>query len=523
MNSFKNILINGANKEFLCSNCKSCLSVEPIVCNSIYGNICGRKMCANLAATEGSNSTQVLYESVARYLMFPCAYRNGGCVTELKWGEVKAHEDICYFRKIECPFYNKMSECNEKCEWNGESTEMLSHVNRTHPENEFRNPRLIDDLDEPKLHIFFTSVRGAIVLISLLIDHKKNLFCKIWTTESIRNGLKYQIKFLDETALKSIPTGTLEVEILRRRSLEQNIIENCTTIDLKTMKTLLGSMRYMTIEFILDNCPEEIQGISASPFRQLSGFYNRALKKKCDFCNVELSPPTFTCVNGHIICTWCIVDDLCPICSTVATQNKSFDKLKVLLDEPCSNSGRGCKFIASYLCTRYHERNCEYSGKYCIKCDMPIPVIFTHVEQVHSEDMIGLGKLYKLQWNLSTTSDYFISFDNQIFYFCIQPDDMGGLSYNLISLGMKRVKYRYQFHLMDNKLSGAKIMLSNFCHPEEVVMGDYDINKNFTYATEIHPNVFKQMFPFPNDIEFKLSITKLLPSKLEDEENDVDV
>ncbi|CAH1982389.1 unnamed protein product [Acanthoscelides obtectus] len=45
-----------------------------------------------------------LYDAIADHLSFPCIF--AGCTSMLNWGEVKEHEDNCFFRSISCPLPN---------------------------------------------------------------------------------------------------------------------------------------------------------------------------------------------------------------------------------------------------------------------------------------------------------------------------------------------------------------------------------------------------------------------------------
>ncbi|CAH1954962.1 unnamed protein product [Acanthoscelides obtectus] len=43
-----------------------------------------------------------LYATIAEHFTFPCSFAD--CDAELKWGDVKEHESLCFFRDMSCPY-----------------------------------------------------------------------------------------------------------------------------------------------------------------------------------------------------------------------------------------------------------------------------------------------------------------------------------------------------------------------------------------------------------------------------------
>ncbi|KAK9887467.1 hypothetical protein WA026_022614 [Henosepilachna vigintioctopunctata] len=140
----------GENGELNCSNCRNYLSIGPVLYNSIFGYICGRKPCAWLASSDGDNTNQVLYENVAKFLLFPCKFRGDGCVSELKWGEVEQHEEVCEYKNLK--FSTPPLQHPKKNKWNRHTVdyhrEHTSSVKNKHNLHEplvsYTNVNLVD-------------------------------------------------------------------------------------------------------------------------------------------------------------------------------------------------------------------------------------------------------------------------------------------------------------------------------------------------------------------------------------------
>ncbi|VEN57658.1 unnamed protein product [Callosobruchus maculatus] len=106
MLSEKTVVLKEGNllySKLQCVLCGKCLSFRPVSGNGGYYS-CGRccpesKQC-------------LLYEAIAEHFKFSCIFE--GCESMLNWTEVEAHEKICNFREISCPF----SECIDKFQLN---------------------------------------------------------------------------------------------------------------------------------------------------------------------------------------------------------------------------------------------------------------------------------------------------------------------------------------------------------------------------------------------------------------------
>lgn len=80
-----------------CDRCDSFLNEIPVFTGSDGENICNR--CSKwLDSSEYHRN--VLYEILAQYLKFPCAYAGRGCPEWLEFNKSQQHERNCSFNNI---------------------------------------------------------------------------------------------------------------------------------------------------------------------------------------------------------------------------------------------------------------------------------------------------------------------------------------------------------------------------------------------------------------------------------------
>ncbi|KAK9887469.1 hypothetical protein WA026_022616 [Henosepilachna vigintioctopunctata] len=240
------------NLIFKCSNCKNCLSVEPVVFNTFYKYLCGRRECEALSVSLGESYLQVLYQSVAEFLTFPCMYRRDGCMQELAWSEVPQHEKMCVYMNFRCPFYTETTLGIEECVWLGEFSELLPHVEAIHPEHEYLNPKIIEDIKDSRIRIYYLNVCRSLVLVSFFIDFENNVFCKLWADESIRELLECHLAFYNRNGTNSVCSEKRKAEVMRRNVLLEIMTENCLKVDLSSYSNILEDPCYFDFVLRLD-------------------------------------------------------------------------------------------------------------------------------------------------------------------------------------------------------------------------------------------------------------------------------
>ncbi|KAK9887465.1 hypothetical protein WA026_022612 [Henosepilachna vigintioctopunctata] len=497
-----NIGTVGENGEISCSNCKNYLSVGPVLYNSIFGNICGREACALLASSDGVNSEQVLYESVVQFSLFPCRYRNAGCLSEVKWGEVKGHEQACEYKNFACPFF-----VNEKeCDWTGDLSELLFHAESTHPEREFTNSNIIAEVSKLKQERFFLNISQNIVLIMLYLEESKNiLHCKIWGSEHTRKVLTYQIKFIDKTTLKSISTTLREVGILHPTVLE-DIKQNYTEIDLNTMRNLLADIFYFEIDFRFNNTKVEIKKSDLlKPSISLDFSEKKSNLLLCKYCEPKNAKSAKYDLSNGAICENCLGSRRSEG-SDYSLAPSIQNKLLILADRPCKNSSRGCDYVSSYFSIRTHQDSCQYAEKTCIICNIPVENLLTHAKEHHTIITNRTGNI--LQLSMLSKAKYVIHFDGHVFFLCFQMNNHRNLTYQVDCAGIWEVRYTYELELLANGEQHCGIALRNICYPGEISFEKYKISSHLSKQMEIPYVTLQKFFPIPNNLIFRITISR---------------
>nr|CAI5831328.1 unnamed protein product [Callosobruchus analis] len=132
-----------------------CLSFRPVSGNGGHYS-CGR-CCPTLKSC-------LLYEVIAEHLKFTCIFQ--GCESLLNWTEVEAHERICNFREISCPF----SECVARFQLNCYQSHFEdSHILHKDAYNSYDYPieNLHSSMAYVNLHCIFYEGLTFVVFIKL--------------------------------------------------------------------------------------------------------------------------------------------------------------------------------------------------------------------------------------------------------------------------------------------------------------------------------------------------------------------
>ncbi|KAL3270270.1 hypothetical protein HHI36_009323 [Cryptolaemus montrouzieri] len=165
---------------------------------------------------------------------------------------------------------------------------------------------------------------------------------------------------------------------------------------------------------------------------------------KCDNCKKELVPPVFMCLRAHNICGSCKISEACPKCTVFLTKstNTAFEKLKFLVNQPCSNYSKGCNYSGPYPNILDHEDICIFKLRKCILgCPQEVNNILQHLKLEHSHSISELN----ISYNLNLLKSHVFLFDDQIFLFSKQLEIDRSFSFNINCLGMKEVRYKLNF------------------------------------------------------------------------------
>ncbi|KAK9887463.1 hypothetical protein WA026_022610 [Henosepilachna vigintioctopunctata] len=460
-----------------CSNCRNYLSVGPVLSNSIFGNICGREECALLASSDGVNSEQVLYETVVQLSLFPCKYRNAGCSSVVKWGEVEEHEKACEYKNMACPFLGD----GKKCDWTGDPSEFLLHAENSHPDREFKNSNIIAEVWKLENKRFFLNIVQNIVLIVLHLDDIRNiLYCYMWASDRIRKRLTYQIKFIDRTTLESISTCSKQVGVLHPKNSEGSF-----KIDLNTIRNLLEDVFFFDVNFRLDNNEIEMKK-SVLP---------------------ELIPES----SKHFISFSATNSENRAVVNRYGRNTNR--KLSLLYDRPCRNFSRGCNYLGSVFSMITHRQNCTYAKKSCFFCNVFVENLLAHGEKCHN--IIKNRTSNTIQLTPSTKFQCILPYDGHHFFLNFEINNARDLTYEVNCAGMKEVRYVYELHFMSDEAQFSAITLKNICHPGDISFEKHQISEDLSKQTEIPCVLLENVFPELKNLIFRLTISKLKASDLD--------
>lgn len=111
-----------------CNACSEYLSVSPITLSGSH------KICGRCTSDRGSKIIDQVYEGFAMYFLFPCRYRNTGCVEKHSLSDMAHHESICAHKEKPCP------ERENNCGWVGKYTSLLTHYEEQHTDSIVQHP-----------------------------------------------------------------------------------------------------------------------------------------------------------------------------------------------------------------------------------------------------------------------------------------------------------------------------------------------------------------------------------------------
>lgn len=364
----KNHLLN-----LRCNNCGRFLSVAPIhLSNGKY--FCGR---CNL-----SGERVIIYEELAKCMSFPCT--NDSCPAQLKWEEVKNHENNCSYKVMDCPKPN--------CKLRYKVKEAYQHFTSIHKElvytKELQIKRTLRDLPVEN----FNADRRAYLLHN---ENQSYVFmvygtCKKDKHEPAYIG-SYSYSFGVFYLHKNKKTKThydLTVTITDEHKIDTSYSWQNQELREYMNESCLGCLdkncckghAYKPKKFLWnkihnlknDGCNYVIKYsvnlVNTKPGNQTaSSCVNETLSSKleCPICIEYLCAPIYICANGHSICSKCKKKiRTCPFCQVAIgnSRNYTLEEICGTLEVCCANAIKGCTFTGKVKNTREHTLfNCQFN------------------------------------------------------------------------------------------------------------------------------------------------------------------
>ncbi|CAH1164228.1 unnamed protein product [Phaedon cochleariae] len=366
-------LLENEVKYMRCTLCDHFLSVPPIMTISDDGkeNQCGR--CRHIKSAVSKRN--FCYENLARFLNFPCIYRN--CPEQVQWNEVEQHEKNCVHKAIQCPLYYQ-----KNCTTIIEINEFELHMNRLH-----RNNTIYGDTVSKKIGINMSSVYYLVP--------EEGRFLVYITPEAIFVGSlgapsKYFTYSVKMTAMNNCEDKCLFFDNVRIVEYEErlhcfrclkekcNLIhhqyskhnnENTTKnadylyIDKDLVTKFLQDTSNITISLTLireSENAERNEETFASAVASNTSLLRRYLR--CAVCGEYMMSKVFRCEVGHMFCGSC--ESRVGDCNVCGRQSRSTRYQRCQMAEELASCvllcclGRGCDFIGGLKEFDIHEQNC---------------------------------------------------------------------------------------------------------------------------------------------------------------------
>ncbi|KAL3284936.1 hypothetical protein HHI36_019068 [Cryptolaemus montrouzieri] len=500
-----------------CDICNKPLSVPPIIHSALLGYICGR--CENKSKSDEKYGDsiaerQIIYENLAKYITFPCAYNVLGCSSMLKWESVLSHEDICEFKNIVCPLSHQNFQ--EQCPWIGDHNQLITHIKKDHKKF-FSNPLQIKLTKEFESKILFWEITGHIVVIILDRKDTNKYFCCISADFNNKDCLKYQYQLEISNKQWGNPV------IFQRDHLEPlygNTFtrpDNSIEIDIESLKYLFKKSNEIIIKFTINqkvvSATSTISNAADKYFSKVENELNENLLHdlECPICVQYMTSPIFICEMGHNVCHDCHWKiSRCPICrgNMQGGRNFTLEKLTEKINYPCVNREIGCSFVGLLANLKKHENNCLLAQRECFigNCSwkgahLDLKAHFEEIHNLIEPDTIHVHQLQK------KVDQYFISFDNKLFLLNIRFDINKPFEYIVQCIGDDKIEYKHELQIIGSSLIDIKIKLCHLCQPLDYKV-DRKTIRDFT-GIAIPFTFLSQFLTHFNQIEFKIKIMKI--------------
>nr|CAH7714847.1 unnamed protein product [Callosobruchus chinensis] len=284
-----------------CVFCGKCLSFRPVSGNG--GNYsCGR-------CCPASKQCQ-LYEAVAEHLEFTCIFE--GCESLLNWAGVEAHERICNFREISCPF----SECADRFQLNCYQSHFEdSHIlhKEAYNSNDYDIENLSSSMAYVNLHCIFYEGLTFLVFIRICkLNAGNRAMCQYsvfyMTSEQDRSSLELELRI-------NITPDLFLTKIVNCNNIMQYIdTQHCLSClykscDKPAHNNIGNALLIDVFEFLTEKQP-------VSYAIKVHGKMDNDLSDlECPICFNHFGEEIYLCPSGHSLCENCWLElTYCPLC-----------------------------------------------------------------------------------------------------------------------------------------------------------------------------------------------------------------
>ncbi|XP_050501200.1 uncharacterized protein LOC126881165 [Diabrotica virgifera virgifera] len=467
-------------QEITCSHCTRLLNIKPIYTleeDDGSRTMCGR--CLHVVKEfEGTKTRQVAYESLIKFMTFPCAFEKEGCTSILPGEKVLDHELGCFSATVICPANDNGIYKGPECRWSGNAAHFQHHIEEDHKDC-ILDPPYFDKLPEES-KMYFTHVNKKLAVIALIkIDAKNYRSCVFLIGSDMESQFyRYQLELSEGNDADSIllrkgrlqPFGYFESILANKENLldiNLDIIQPTVTQS-KARKPVSAKFSIAMKHKKVINQISESLGIKCRipKSKGLNQIVNNTLDENllaelvCPVCIEFMVPPIYICESGHSICNRCVeLVRICPNCRsslTKKTRNFTLESVTTRVQYPCKNQEIGCGFLTTSDKIRMHEQNCDLEDSPCVfNCGLKFrkPALFNHVNEEHPDRVLAFNEIHTLDIKSNTKEFiYLLIASGQMFKLTIKVT--GG--HTSTSINMQQLNendenliYRYKFEFVD--------------------------------------------------------------------------
>ncbi|KAJ8947634.1 hypothetical protein NQ318_002646 [Aromia moschata] len=308
------------NNKTICGRCRKLLNVGPIYCIQHDQNVSGiYGRCIDLSDNNfgGTKERQYAYEDLAKLIPYPCSNKKYGCNVILRWGEVEAHENMCPYEYVNCPFFYLNASSGQTCSSIFHIKHLDEHIKSCHS-NFIWDPPLFNLTNFTEDTIFFMTVEGRIITVFIKVIGNGTYYSLLMINGSAAESqeYRYQLDFIDKDNYNWISLCKNRLENIDHILLNVNTLEKMLKIDMSTLKTWFQKPTIMSCRFRIlkkhreetghDKSDDNHDSLHVNVNNSFSSFNEDFFKELgCKACGHLLIPPIYITITGYSMCGDC--------------------------------------------------------------------------------------------------------------------------------------------------------------------------------------------------------------------------
>ncbi|CAH0558758.1 unnamed protein product [Brassicogethes aeneus] len=386
------LMPNDVIDKLTCTSCKNYLAIFPIyLMGTENAAVCGRCQVVK----DDYIIRDEAFESLAQYLVFPCANANNGCKENYCPADLRLHESTCEYRQFDCP-----SKHYSKCEWQGSSKTLADHFEKDHPAQFIKDFKFEVNFSSSQKENMLLVYENTFFIVNKEIDSRKNFFwCSVKNILVDDESNKYNYRLILESGNRNYSHKFPEKNTT---SLSD---ENLTKVDASLLQERLGEPETIIARIEIQKASTANVSINKPEAEDKEVNLELLRELECPNCKEYMVGDIYQCHKGHSVCDNCRSKN-CIVCSEPIqdTKNYSLQKFANFFDFPCKYRKTGCKFTGKNTEIKTHEKYCKFGPYNCplagfVECAWKdnVAEIISHAEKVHN-DMILKSDRINIDW-----------------------------------------------------------------------------------------------------------------------------